>query len=215
MLAGRNARSARPAGRASSAAQPRVFRWIDRPRRSAGQLTGMSRCLIAPARSRAPPRPLMDACLAATCDYLDITGEIDVIEAAPRAARASRAGRRHADAGRRLRRRAHRLPGRHARRAACPVPSAWSWRSPSPAASAAARPRPCSRRCPTAAGRASTDGSRRVPVAWKATHSFRDRPRWAMTIPWGDVASAFYTTGIPNIEVYAAAPRSQIRMAAC
>ncbi len=34
-----------------------------------------------------------------------------------------------------------------------------------------------------------------------------------MTIPWGDVASAYHTTGIPNIEVYAAAPRSQIRLA--
>jgi short subunit dehydrogenase-like uncharacterized protein len=54
----------------------------------------------------------------------------------------------------------------------------------------------------------------RVPSAWKAMRiRFRDRPRWAMTIPWGDVASAYYTTGIPNIEVYMAVPRSQIRMA--
>lgn len=28
----------------------------------------------------------------------------------------------------------------------------------------------------------------------------------AMTIPWGDVATAFYSTGIPNIEVYLPAP---------
>lgn len=31
----------------------------------------------------------------------------------------------------------------------------------------------------------------------------------AVTIPWGDVATAFHTTGIPNIEVYAAMPGSQ------
>jgi short subunit dehydrogenase-like uncharacterized protein len=32
----------------------------------------------------------------------------------------------------------------------------------------------------------------------------------AMAIPWGDVATAYYTTGIPNIVVYTAATRSTI-----
>jgi short subunit dehydrogenase-like uncharacterized protein len=31
--------------------------------------------------------------------------------------------------------------------------------------------------------------------------------RTAVTIPWGDVATAYHTTAIPNIEVYAAVPR--------
>lgn len=31
-------------------------------------------------------------------------------------------------------------------------------------------------------------------------------PAVCMTIPWGDVSTAWYTTGIPNIEVYMAAP---------
>jgi short subunit dehydrogenase-like uncharacterized protein len=35
--------------------------------------------------------------------------------------------------------------------------------------------------------------------------------RWAMTIPWGDVATAFHTTGIPSIRVYTAAPPRAIR----
>jgi short subunit dehydrogenase-like uncharacterized protein len=35
--------------------------------------------------------------------------------------------------------------------------------------------------------------------------------RWAMTIPWGDVATAFHTTGIPDIRVYTAAPPKAIR----
>ncbi len=37
--------------------------------------------------------------------------------------------------------------------------------------------------------------------------------RWTMTIPWGDVATAFHTTGIPDIRVYtAASPRSVRRL---
>jgi short subunit dehydrogenase-like uncharacterized protein len=36
-------------------------------------------------------------------------------------------------------------------------------------------------------------------------------PRWTVTIPWGDVATAYHTTGIPNIRVYTGMPPSQIR----
>ena len=32
----------------------------------------------------------------------------------------------------------------------------------------------------------------------------------AVTIPWGDVATAYYSTGIPNIEVFLGAPEEQI-----
>ncbi|HEY5312561.1 MAG TPA: hypothetical protein VIK18_08570, partial [Pirellulales bacterium] len=35
--------------------------------------------------------------------------------------------------------------------------------------------------------------------------------RWAMSVGWGDVASAFYSTGIANIETYVAAPPRAIR----
>jgi short subunit dehydrogenase-like uncharacterized protein len=35
--------------------------------------------------------------------------------------------------------------------------------------------------------------------------------RWAMTIPWGDVSTAYHSTGIPNIRVYSGTPPSQIR----
>jgi short subunit dehydrogenase-like uncharacterized protein len=42
---------------------------------------------------------------------------------------------------------------------------------------------------------------------------FSIAPRMAMTIPWGDVSTAFHTTGIPNIRVYtAASPKSIARM---
>jgi short subunit dehydrogenase-like uncharacterized protein len=35
---------------------------------------------------------------------------------------------------------------------------------------------------------------------------FGDGAKQAMAIPWGDLATAYYTTGIPNIEVYVPAP---------
>lgn len=37
-------------------------------------------------------------------------------------------------------------------------------------------------------------------------------PTTAVTIPWGDVSTAYYSTAIPNVEVYMAAPRSLIWM---
>jgi short subunit dehydrogenase-like uncharacterized protein len=46
-----------------------------------------------------------------------------------------------------------------------------------------------------------------VPAAWKTrTIDFGRGPRKAITIPWGDVSTAFHSTGIPDIEVYLAAP---------
>jgi len=52
-----------------------------------------------------------------------------------------------------------------------------------------------------------------VPAAWKTrVIDFGRGPRTAMTIPWGDVATAWYSTGIPDIEVYMAAP-ARLRIA--
>ncbi len=53
----------------------------------------------------------------------------------------------------------------------------------------------------------------RVPVAFDARQiPFASGPRMAMTIPWGDVSTAFRTTRIPNIRVYSAAsPKSIAR----
>ncbi|MBK9214478.1 MAG: saccharopine dehydrogenase NADP-binding domain-containing protein [Chloracidobacterium sp.] len=34
----------------------------------------------------------------------------------------------------------------------------------------------------------------------------------AVTIPWGDVATAYYSTGIPNIEVFTVVPKPQLKM---
>jgi short subunit dehydrogenase-like uncharacterized protein len=53
-----------------------------------------------------------------------------------------------------------------------------------------------------------------VPPAFDAKEiPFSIASRMAMTIPWGDVSTAFHTTGIPNIRVYtAASPKSIARM---
>jgi len=52
----------------------------------------------------------------------------------------------------------------------------------------------------------------RVPTAWKSmTVPFHDHERSAVTIPWGDVSTAYHSTGIPNIETYVALPKRMIR----
>lgn len=46
-----------------------------------------------------------------------------------------------------------------------------------------------------------------VPAGWKTRAiDFGDGSVTCMTIPWGDVSTAYHSTGIPNIEVYSAAP---------
>jgi short subunit dehydrogenase-like uncharacterized protein len=48
---------------------------------------------------------------------------------------------------------------------------------------------------------------RTVPAAWKTRHlDFGRGPKPAVTIPWGDVSTAYFTTGIPNVETYATVP---------
>jgi short subunit dehydrogenase-like uncharacterized protein len=52
-----------------------------------------------------------------------------------------------------------------------------------------------------------------VRAAWKTRQvDFGGGLVRATTIPWGDVSTAFYSTGIPNIEVYAALPGAVRRM---
>lgn len=52
-----------------------------------------------------------------------------------------------------------------------------------------------------------------VPAAWKTQEiDFGDEKKQATTIPWGDVATAYYSTGIPNIEVFTVIPPSNLRL---
>jgi short subunit dehydrogenase-like uncharacterized protein len=53
----------------------------------------------------------------------------------------------------------------------------------------------------------------RVPAAWKTREiDFDEVTKKAVTIPWSDVATAFYSTGISNIEVYTVVPAKQLKL---
>jgi len=52
-----------------------------------------------------------------------------------------------------------------------------------------------------------------VPAAWKTREiDFGEVTKTGVTIPWGDVAAAFYSTEIPNIEVYTVVPKKQLKL---
>jgi short subunit dehydrogenase-like uncharacterized protein len=57
-------------------------------------------------------------------------------------------------------------------------------------------------------GAARIDGAiESVPPAWKVRDiDLGGGASTAVTIPWGDVSTAYYTTGIPNVETYATVP---------
>jgi short subunit dehydrogenase-like uncharacterized protein len=51
-----------------------------------------------------------------------------------------------------------------------------------------------------------------VPAAWKMRDiDFGDGPRRAVTFPWGDVATAWHSTGVADVEVYRRASRPLLR----
>lgn len=63
-------------------------------------------------------------------------------------------------------------------------------------------------------GRIRKDGRIvKVPAAYKVEiiPFTEDQLATAVTIPWGDVATAYYSTGIPNIEVFVGVPEKQIK----
>jgi short subunit dehydrogenase-like uncharacterized protein len=52
-----------------------------------------------------------------------------------------------------------------------------------------------------------------VPAAYETREiDFGEFRKTGVTIPWGDVATAFYSTGIPNIKVFAVVPEAQITL---
>ena len=147
-------------------------------------------------------RPMVEACLRAGAHYLDITGEISVIEAL---------AARHAEAR---------------RRGVMVMPSVGFDVVPSDclAAHVAARLPGARRLALGITGlRIATRGSAktltehafhgvqvrrggalvRVPAgALRRGFDFGDGVRPSLAVLWGDVATAWYTTGIPDVEVY-------------
>jgi short subunit dehydrogenase-like uncharacterized protein len=176
----------------------------------AEHLAGLELVLNCAGPFSATAEPMIEACLAARVHYLDITGEIDAICAAADRDQAAR------DAGVMLvpgvgfdvvpsdclaAMLARRLPGARLLQLAFVGLQTVSPGTAKTMLEAVPR-----------GGRVRIGGRIRwVPVAWKTLDvPFPGGPRLAVTVPWGDVASAWYSTRIDDIEVYLAMPPAQI-----
>jgi len=158
--------------------------------------------------------PMVEACLAGGTDYLDITGEYGVLESiADRDAAAE-------DAGVTL------LPavGFDVVPSDC-LAAHLADRLPSAdhlSLGIAARGGPSPGTAKTmvenldAGGVVRRDGAIvSVPQAWRTRRidfGTGVGSKFAVTIPWGDVSTAYHSTGIPDVEVYAAVPRRAVRL---
>ena len=148
--------------------------------------------------------PFVSACLATETDYLDLTGELDVFQTIhDRDPEATEAG-------------VTLLPGVGfdvvatdclASHLAERLPDATSLTLAFDARGGA------SDGTIRTAIRGLADGGRvrrngtieRVPLAWRTRSvDFGDGPRETVTVPWGDVATAYHSTGIPDTTVYMA-----------
>lgn len=209
VLAGRNAREIQAIARELDL-DSRVLGLDDTNALSAA-LRGASRVLNCAGPFSATGVPMMQACLAAGAHYLDITGEIDVFEAAH----------------------GLREQARSAGVVLCPgvgfdvVPTdclAAALKQALPDATYLALGFDMSSQMSRGTARTTVEGiagGGRIRSAGnlvKVDHAFRVREidfgggsRLATTIPWGDVSTAFYTTGIPNIEVYTPVPAARLR----
>jgi short subunit dehydrogenase-like uncharacterized protein len=206
ILAGRNAARINALGR-ELGCETRVFD-LDRP-----QLEGVSLVLHCAGPFVHTSAPMVRACLAAGAHYLDITGEISVFESIMA------------------------LDAEAKRRSVTLLPGVGFDVVPTDCLAAM-----LARRLPDAqelilafkggvglsAGTQKTiiEGLRvggairhdgrivRVPTLYEVREiPFPSGTRLAMTIPWGDVATAFHSTAIPNIRVYrATSPRAVARL---
>ena len=169
-------------------------------------LRGITAVLNCAGPFSATASPLVAACLRARVHYLDITGEVDVLEGlSARDAEAIAAGITV-------------LPGTgfdvvpsdclaaHVKRL---LPTATQLVLAFETSSRMSRGTALTAvEQAHAGGLVRRDGRLvRVPAGWRTRSiDFGDGARKAISIPWGDVATAYHTTGIGNIEVYIAVP---------
>ncbi len=167
-----------------------------------GGLAGMRLVLHCAGPFSATARPMIEACIESGTHYLDITGEIAVFELA------------------------HALDdkARRARVLLCPgvgfdvVPTdclAAALKEVLPDATRLALGFDSRGGMSPGTARTSVEGLAQggrvrregriiaVPLAWRTRRiDFGDGEKLAMTIPWGDVSTAWHSTGIPDVEVY-------------
>jgi short subunit dehydrogenase-like uncharacterized protein len=209
VIAGRRAEAVRPLAERLGF-EGRVFP-VEDPAAIAKEIEGVAAVLLAAGPFSKTSGPVLEACLRAGCHYIDITGEIAVLEACAARDRDAR------DRGITV------LPGAGFDvvptdcLAAClkeALPGANRLALAIHAAGRVSKGTALSMLEGMPEGGASLEGGkiRRVPLASGETAiPFRDGPRPAVPIPWGDLVTAYRSTGIPDIAVYAAASRSAIR----
>lgn len=201
LLAGRSAEAIGVVARALQS-EARVF-GLDDPRAVDAGLADAAVVLHCAGPFSHTSRPMADACLRAGAHYLDITGEAVVFECvAARDVEAKAAG-------------VMLLPGTGFDVVPSDCLAAHLKRRLPEATRLALGFQPSGR---VSRGTATTMIENlhkgglirkggvltRVPPAYKTRSiDFGRGPRKAMTIPWGDVATAYYSTGIGEIEVYA------------
>jgi short subunit dehydrogenase-like uncharacterized protein len=207
ILAGRNAEAvSRLAGELKF--DHRAF-GLDDPAALDAGLAGVGVVLNCAGPFSRTAKPIADACLRLRTHYLDITGEIDVFEAmAGRDAEAKSAG-------------IMLMPGvgfdvvpsdclaAHLKRRLQTATRL--------ALGFASFGRPSQGTAATVAENLHRGGKVRkagkiigVPAAWKTrVIDFGNGPEAAMSVPWGDVSTAYHSTGIPDIELYMGAPFGQ------
>jgi short subunit dehydrogenase-like uncharacterized protein len=212
ILAGRNAESVGRLAR-ELGLQSRAFS-LDDPQGTAAELYGVKAVLHCAGPFVHTSAPMVAACLATGSHYLDITGEIPVFESVLVRGEAAR------KAGVAL------IPGVGfdvvpsdclAARLARALPDATELVLafyPEGGSISRGTMKTMIESLPHA-GAIRRDGRIvPVPVAWDAREidfGGRAGKRWAMTIPWGDVSTAYHSTGIPNIRVYSGTPPGTIR----
>ena len=184
---------------------------LDDAQHARTELEAMKLVLHCAGPFSATSQPMIEACLASHTHYLDITGEIGVFENAWKQSDAAR----RADV------------------VLCPgvgfdvVPTdclAASLVEKLPAATSLQLAfEPGGGMSPGTAktsvegmgkgGCVLRDGAlKRVPLGWKTRRiPFAHAERTGVTIPWGDVFTAWVSTGVPDIEVYVSVPPSAVK----
>ncbi len=169
------------------------------------EIAPFAACFLAAGPFSRTSATAVEACLAARTNYLDVTGEIDVFEAVFARDPEARA------AGVAL------LPGcgfdvvpsdSLAGLLAAALPSATRLALAFRGFKASAGTMRTMLEGFPNGGRARKQGRLvEVPAGWKTrTVPFPDKPRLCMTIPWGDLSTAWRSTGIPDIETYMSVP---------
>jgi short subunit dehydrogenase-like uncharacterized protein len=208
-LAGRNFEAVKKL--ADELGLPSVSFSLNQPAQIAEHIRGFSAVMHCAGPFSQTARQMMDACIAVGADYLDITGEIEVILAAvERSERAKAAGVALLPAvgfdvvpsdclAAML---AEKLPSAKVLQLAFAGTGGLSAGTAKTMFEALPK-----------GGKVRIDGQiRDVPTAWRTMDvPFRTGTLHCMTIPWGDVASAYYSTGIPNIEVYTSSSPKQVK----